>query len=126
MTIKDELNDILKLCLKTGQEQTTQFESGTSNRFLRAIAIPITDDRPGGALVLVQDLTELRGLQTMRRELVGNISHDFRTPLAGIKAMVETLQGSAIDDKEVAKDFLGRIEAEVDRLTQMVAELTEL
>lgn len=121
-----ELNDILKLCLKTGQEQTTQFESGTSNRFLRAIAIPITGDRPGGVLVLVQDLTELRGLQTMRRELVGNISHEFRTPLAGIKAMVETLQDSAIDDKEVAKDFLGRIEAEVDRLTQMVAELTEL
>lgn len=121
-----ELDDILKLCLKTGQEQTTQFESGTSNRFLRAIAIPITDDRPSGALVLVQDLTELRGLQTMRRELIGNISHDFRTPLAGIKAMVETLQDSAIDDKEATKDFLGRIEAEVDRLTQMVAELTEL
>ena len=121
-----ELNDILKLCLKTGQEQATQFESGTSNRFLRAIAIPITDDRPSGALVLVQDLTELRGLQTMRRELVGNISHEFRTPLAGIKAMVETLQDSAIDDRETARDFLSRILAEVDRLTQMVAELTEL
>jgi two-component system phosphate regulon sensor histidine kinase PhoR len=62
----------------------------------------------------------------MRQELVGNISHDLRTPLAGIKIMVETLQDGAIDDKNAAIDFLTRIESEVDRLTQMVAELTEL
>ena len=121
-----ELNDILKSCLETGREQIAQFDSGTSNKFLRAIAILIDRERQGGALVLVQDLTELKGLQTMRRELVGNISHEFRTPLAGIKAMVETLQGGAIDDQTVASDFLGRIEAEVDRLAQLVAELTEL
>ena len=40
--------------------------------------------------------------------------------------MVETLQDGAIDDREAAKDFLSRIEAEVDRMTQLVAELTEL
>jgi two-component system phosphate regulon sensor histidine kinase PhoR len=62
----------------------------------------------------------------MRRELVGNISHDLRTPLAGIKAMIETLRDGAIDDKNVAIDFLNRIENEVDKLTQMVSELTEL
>ena len=121
-----ELNDILKSCLETGREQIAQFDSGTSNKFLRAIAILIDRERQGGALVLVQDLTELKGLQTMRRELVGNISHEFRTPLAGIKAMVETLQGGAVDDREAARDFFDRIEAEVDRLAQSVAELTEL
>jgi two-component system phosphate regulon sensor histidine kinase PhoR len=62
----------------------------------------------------------------MRREMVGNISHEFRTPLSGIKAMVETLQDGAVDDREAAKDFLSRIEAEVDRMTQLVGELTEL
>jgi len=121
-----ELNDILKSCLETGQEQIVQFDSGTSSRFLRAIAIPIARDRLSGVLVLVQDLTELKGLQTMRRELVGNISHELRTPLAGIKAMVETLHGGAVDDREAARDFLSRIEAEVDRMTQLVTELTEL
>ena len=120
------MNDILKSCLETGREQIAQFDSGTSNKFLRAIAILIDQERQGGALVLVQDLTELKGLQTMRRELVGNISHEFRTPLAGIKAMVETLQGGAIDDQTAASDFLSRIEAEVDRMAQLVAELTEL
>jgi two-component system phosphate regulon sensor histidine kinase PhoR len=62
----------------------------------------------------------------MRRELIGNISHDLRTPIAGIKAMVETLKDSALNDKEAAANFLTRIDDEVDRLTQMVAELTEL
>jgi two-component system phosphate regulon sensor histidine kinase PhoR len=62
----------------------------------------------------------------MRRELIGNISHDLRTPIAGIKAMVETLKDSALNDKEAAANFLTRIDDEVDRLTQMVTELTEL
>lgn len=121
-----EADEILKLCLRTSQMQTAQFESVTSKRFIRAIAIPLIEDRLTGALLLFQDLTELKSLQTMRRELVGNISHELRTPLAGIKAMVETLKDSAIDDKEAAMDFLTRIDSEVDRLTQMVSELTEL
>ena len=121
-----EADDVLKLCLKTGQTQSVQFETTFSKRFLRAIAAPITEGGLTGALLLFQDLTELRTLQTMRRELLGNISHDLRTPLAGIKAMVETLKGNAIDDKEAAQDFLNRIDSETDRLTQMVAEITEL
>jgi len=121
-----ELNDILKSCLETGQKQIVQFDSGISSRFLRSIAILVDQERQGGALVLIQDLTELRGLQTMRRELVGNLSHEFRTPLAGIKAMVETLQDGAINDQTATSDFLDRIETEVDRLVQLVAELTEL
>jgi two-component system phosphate regulon sensor histidine kinase PhoR len=121
-----EADEILKLCLRTSQTQTVQFESVTSKKFLRAIAIPIVEGKLTGALLLFQDLTELRSLQTMRRELIGNISHELRTPLAGIKAMVETLREGAIDDKEAAKDFLTRIDGEVDHLTQMVSELTEL
>jgi two-component system phosphate regulon sensor histidine kinase PhoR len=121
-----EADEVLKLCLRTGQTQTVQFESVVSKRFLRAIAIPIREGNLAGALLLFQDLTELRNLQTMRRELIGNVSHELRTPIAGIKAMVETLKGSAIDDKGAAMDFLTKIEGEVDRLAQMVSELTEL
>ena len=122
-----EVDEILKLCLKTRQEQTTQFESGISRHFLRAIAVPIDNQgRLNGVLFLFQDLTELKNLQTMRRELVGNISHELRTPIAGIKAMVQTLRDGAIDNREVAQDFLGRIESEADRLTQIVTELTQL
>jgi len=120
-----QLYDTAKKCLKTGTEQTTQLDSA-GGRFLRVIAIPVATNSYPAVLVLLQDLTELRSLQTMRRELIGNISHDLRTPLAGIKAMVETLQDSAIEDKETARDFLARIEGEVDRLSQMVSEITQL
>jgi two-component system phosphate regulon sensor histidine kinase PhoR len=118
-----EIDELLKLCLRTGAAQSVQYESGISKRYLRAIAIPIAHR---GALLLFQDLTELRNLQTTRRELIGNISHEFRTPLAGIKVMVETLRDGAVDDKKAAGDFLTRIDSEVDRLTQLVSELTEL
>ena len=122
-----DVDAILKLCLKSGRQQTAQFESGVARYFLRAIALPLQNQsRLSGVLILVQDLTELRNLQTMRRDLVGNISHELRTPIAGIKAMAETLQNGAIEDKEAAKDFLSRIVGEADRLTQMVGELTQL
>jgi two-component system phosphate regulon sensor histidine kinase PhoR len=121
-----EADEILKLCLKTSQTQTGQFESVISKRFIRVIAVPLVDDSLTGALLLFQDLTELRGLQTMRRELIGNISHELRTPLAGIKAMLETLKEGAIEDKQAAADFLSRIEGEADRMTQTVSEITEL
>jgi two-component system phosphate regulon sensor histidine kinase PhoR len=62
----------------------------------------------------------------MRREFIGNISHELRTPLAAIKAIVDTLRDGAIDEKEVAVDFLNRLDVEVDGMTQMVTELIEL
>ncbi len=121
-----EINDVFKACAESGSQQTVQFETIASRKYLSVIAVPLAEAQPTGVLLLLQDLTELKGLQTTRRELIGNISHEFRTPLAGIKAMAETLRDGAIDDKKAATDFLSRIDAEVDRLTQMVAELTEL
>jgi two-component system phosphate regulon sensor histidine kinase PhoR len=121
-----EVDELLKLCLQNADVRDTQYESGTSKRFLRAIAIPVKGYKPGGVLILFQDLTDIKNLQTTRRELIGNISHEFRTPLASIKAMVETLQNGAVHDREAASDFLTRIASDVDRLTQMVTELTEL
>ncbi len=122
-----EIDEILKSCLKIDKEQTIQFESGVTRRFLRVIAVPLQNQgRLNGVLLLLQDLTEVRNLQTMRRELIGNISHELRTPISGIKAIAETLLDGAIDDKEAAMDFVSRIENEADRLSQMVAEITQL
>jgi two-component system, OmpR family, phosphate regulon sensor histidine kinase PhoR len=120
------MDEVLKMCLSTGDAQTVQYQSAAAERYVRAIAIPVAGDELSGALLLLQDLTELRDLQTTRRELIGNISHEFRTPLAGIRALVETLRDGAIDDRDKAADFLNRIEDEVERLAQIVAELTEL
>jgi two-component system phosphate regulon sensor histidine kinase PhoR len=59
-----EVDEILKLCLNTTQEQTTQFESGIARRFIRVIAIPLnTRGRLSGVLLLLQDLTELKNFR---------------------------------------------------------------
>jgi two-component system phosphate regulon sensor histidine kinase PhoR len=126
VTHDHEIDNLAKRCLAREEQLNSQIELTSAGKYLRVIAIPITGKILSGCLLLLQDLTEMRNLQTMRQELVGNISHDLRTPLAGIKIMVETLRDGAIDDKNAAIDFLTRIENEVDRLTQMVSELTEL
>ncbi|MBI4286928.1 MAG: HAMP domain-containing protein [Chloroflexi bacterium] len=119
-----EVDEAVKGCLKTAREQTGQID--VNGRFLRVVAVRFESGKSPGALALFQDLTEMRSLQTMRREFVGNVSHELRTPLTGMKAIVETLQDGAINDGKVATDFLRKLDTEVDAMTQMVTELLEL
>jgi two-component system phosphate regulon sensor histidine kinase PhoR len=124
-TIPDhEISDVLQSCLKTGKQEAAQLES--RRRFLRVIASPILDNGASGALLIFQDLTEIRRFQTMRQEFVGNISHELRTPLASMKAVLETINEGAIDDRPKLKDFLAMMGGEVNRMTQLARDLTEL
>jgi two-component system, OmpR family, phosphate regulon sensor histidine kinase PhoR len=125
VTFNYEIEGLFQKCISSGEKQIA-FIDTTGGRFLRVIALPLKTDKASGALLLIQDFTEVRTMQTMRREFVGNISHELRTPLAAIKAIVETLQDGAMEDKEVARDFLNRVNDEVDKMTQMVSELIEL
>jgi two-component system phosphate regulon sensor histidine kinase PhoR len=95
-------------------------------RFLRAAVTRFGPPEDRQTLLVLQDLTELRRLETVRRDFVANVSHELRTPIAAIKAMVETLQDGAIDDVEAARDFVARIEVEVEGLHELVEELLEL
>ena len=119
-----EINEILKRCLETGEQQMRAMETSHDRRYLRVIATPLKDE--GGCLLLLQDLTDLHRLENVRRDFVANVSHELRTPIASIKALAETLNEGAVHDPTVAEDFLGKINAEADRLTQMVQELGEL
>jgi two-component system phosphate regulon sensor histidine kinase PhoR len=98
-----------------------------SNRQLyQATASPVTGGGDWAALILFHDQTEVRRVEQVRRDFIGNVSHELRTPLASVKAVIETLEGGALDDREVALEFLGRANAEIDRLVQMVEELLVL
>lgn len=94
--------------------------------YLNCIASPLGKGLPGSTLLLFQNLTRMRRLETVRQDFVSNISHELRTPLASLKALTETLQEGALDDPPAARGFLARMETEVDALTQMVEELLEL
>jgi signal transduction histidine kinase len=67
-----------------------------------------------------------RALELSRRELVAWVSHDLRTPLAGIRAMAEALEDGVIDDAATIDRYHQRIRHEADRLSAMVDDLFEL
>ncbi|MEU8053590.1 MULTISPECIES: sensor histidine kinase [Micromonospora] len=67
-----------------------------------------------------------RRLEAGRRELVAWVSHDLRTPLAGLRAMAEALEDRIIDDPATVDEYHRRIRVETDRMTQLVDDLFEL
>jgi len=118
--------DLWQQCKQSGETVSTSIEIPTRRIFLQAVATPLGESLPGSILLLFQDLTRLRHLETVRRDFISNISHELRTPLASLKALTETLQESAFDDPPAARRFLQRMETEVDALSLMVSELLEL
>ncbi|GAA4182687.1 HAMP domain-containing sensor histidine kinase [Streptosporangium oxazolinicum] len=67
-----------------------------------------------------------RALESARRELVAWVSHDLRTPLAGMRAMAEALEDGVVADPETVGRYHRQIRLEVDRLSGMVDDLFEL
>ncbi len=101
-------------------------EHGLDRMVLQATARVIEGSRERLGLVVLRDVTRLRQLELMRRDFVANVSHELRTPLTSIRALTETLEAGAIDDREMTDDFLARILGEVDRLTALVEDLLDM
>ena len=121
-----ELAALLRAALAERRPRAATIEHGLSRRILASAARPLASARERLGLVVLRDVTELKRLESVRREFVANVSHELRTPLASIKALVETLEAGAVDDPAVADDFLRRIVGEVDRLAALVEELLDL
>lgn len=126
VTRDHELQALVRSTLEDGQPRDILVESHRPRRSLRAAAAPVRDDLAPLILLVLHDLTELRRLETSRRDFVANISHELRTPLASIKALVETLEDGAIGDENLARRFLHLVNEEVDHLTLLVRDLLEL
>lgn len=120
-----QLIELERRCRETGKEQAETVEITPRNLFLQVVVTPLGPEQQG-VLVIIQNLTAIRHLQTVRRDFISNISHELRTPLASLKAVIETLRDGALDDPPAAHRFLDRADREVDALTQMVQELLEL
>ena len=88
-----QLIEAWKRCQQTRQLQIEAVEIPVRKQYLQIIVIP--DMHEGGSLILAQDLTQVRKLETVRRDFISNVSHELRTPLASLKALTETLQGGA-------------------------------
>jgi two-component system phosphate regulon sensor histidine kinase PhoR len=121
-----ELVELWERCREQDAEQVEVVEFSRHGLFLQVIVTPFQEAGARGYLVILQDLTRIRRLETVRRDFISNISHELRTPLAGLKALVETLRDGALKDPPAAERFLNRMDVEVDTMTQMVQELLEL
>lgn len=89
---------------------------------LEVRAIPL---RNNNVLLLAEDRTAARQLDSVRRDFVTNISHELKTPVGAIALLAETI-ADASDDPEAVAEFAGRIRREAARLTSLVQEVIEL
>ena len=96
-------------------------------RSLELLLTPFDQERLGGVLVVIHDVTEQHKTEEMRREFVANVSHELRTPLTNIRSYAETLVDNAGElPAAVEKNFLGVILNESDRMTHIVQDLLTL
>ena len=121
-----ELRQLVAACRSARQPKYAEIILTTGRRTVGAVATPLEEEPAGAVLVTLHDLTELRQVETSRREFVSNVSHELRTPLSSIKAMAETLEDGGLDDPGINADFVRRIHIEADRMTTLVNDLLEL
>ena len=93
---------------------------------IRAVA-RITAQRSGvGRLLVVDDVTAIRRLETIRRDFIANVSHELRTPVSVIRANAETLQGGGKDDPRFADRLIDGLHRNAERLARIIADLLDL
>jgi two-component system phosphate regulon sensor histidine kinase PhoR len=81
---------------------------------------------PRCVLVVLFDVTEVRRLETVRKDFVANVSHELRTPIAAVMSAAETLRTAAQSDPAAAGSFVAMIERNARRLGDLVQDLLEL
>ena len=79
-----------------------------------------------GRVLLLEDVTAMRRLETVRRDFVANVSHELRTPVAVIRANAETLMAGAKDDPAIAGKLVDGLHRNAERLARILADLLDL
>lgn len=93
------------------------------NVYSNPIRLAHDPTRKLGVVILIEDITEIRKLERMRKDFVANVSHELKTPLTSIRGFVETLKYGAAEKKELRDKFLDIIDIETERLTSLIQDL---
>ncbi|MFN0016810.1 MAG: ATP-binding protein [Pirellulaceae bacterium] len=99
---------------------------GSQRRRLALRATRLPGNPSPGVMVVLHDVSDIRRLENLRRELVANVSHELKTPLAAIKAYAETLRLGAVNDPEHNLAFVGRIEEQAERLHVLILDMLQI
>ena len=101
--------------------------TGPPKRTIRAQGTALRDPSgEGGAVIVLNDVTELERLEVVRQDFVANVSHELKTPIATIKGFVETLLDGAINEPDDNKRFLSIVAKQADRLEAIIEDLLAL
>ena len=121
-----DLHGLLDRARKTGTDQSGEIEiGGIKPGRLLVHAAPLQGEGTGILAVLV-DVTEVRRLETIRRDFVANVSHELRTPIATIAAAVETLRDAPPTDPRAMASFIEMIDRNSQRMMGLINDLLDL
>ncbi|MBM7617648.1 two-component system sensor histidine kinase VicK [Weissella uvarum] len=121
---KESLRDLVE----SPHELSLDFSDNQRELYLQAYfsLIQRSSGFVSGIVVVLHDVTEQYRIDAERRQFVSNVSHELRTPLTSVKSYVDALQEGAIDDPQLAHNFLDVIQDETTRMIHMVNDLLEL
>ncbi|MDH5668235.1 MAG: cell wall metabolism sensor histidine kinase WalK [Nitrospira sp.] len=123
-----QLNELVEAILRSRKNQEVEIVLPLTNRCLHIDASVAGGERDNEACIVLvcHDMTELRHLETIRKDFVANVSHELRTPLTSIKGYVEALLDGAMDNPDMTAHFLNIILKQSDRLNLIIEDLLEL
>lgn len=101
---------------------------GTAEQYLDVHGAPLRDAQGHdiGAVIVLHDVTQVRRLETVRRDFVANVSHELRTPITLIKGFAETLLDGKPHTPEDVNRFLGIVSKQANRLHAIIEDLLSL
>ena len=123
------LREFIERTLSGIENVETDLTIGNQNEiFLQAHGAVLKDiqEKSIGAVIVLNDVTRLRRLETIRKDFVANVSHELKTPITLIKGFVETLQQGALEKREEAERFLDIMSKQVERLNAIIEDLLSL
>lgn len=117
---------VTRLMASKGHDEIEMEWGDEQPQSLFVSATYFSDVPSAGIIMMINNLSEIRHLQAMRRDFVANVSHELKTPLSSIKAYAETLSEGALNDPENRGRFVKIIEEQADRLNQLISDLLSL
>ena len=121
-----QLQDLVHDALAGEQPPRWEFDVPRTQSTVSATVSPLPGLPVPGAVIVLHDVTELRRLESLRREFVQNVSHELKTPLSSIAAYADTLLEGALDDPDCNRQFVERIAEQADRLHALILDLLAL
>ncbi|MFP4344606.1 MAG: histidine kinase N-terminal 7TM domain-containing protein [Anaerolineales bacterium] len=109
----------------TARPETTLELTGLDLQLRAAPIVESEDEKGGGAVIAVHDITHLRALERMKMQFVSNVSHELRTPPTTIKLYADLLQRH-IDDPGRRRRYLDALRQEADRQAQLVEDILQI